>query len=352
MSRVTGAAAGMVRNGTAGNDEIDGGAGNDRLFGLGGNDEIDGGAGNDLIDGGEGADDLDGELGDDSLSGGVGNDLLNGGAGNDLLTGGAGADVFEFYRGSGRDVITDFANGQDRIEIDGLSRTGAEALISAAQQVGNDVVLTLAADRSITLQAFRLSDLDLSDFRDLESGPGTVRPPVTPPNGPVPGREIDGTNGADVLIGTAGNDDMDGRRGNDQLRGGAGNDDMDGDDGNDSLLGEDGRDDIDGGRGNDVLDGGAGNDTLVGGRGNDLLTGGAGADIFEFRRGDGNDRITDFTNGVDRIELDGFSARALTDILNGARQVGSDVVLSLPSNASITLADMQLSQLDRSDFLL
>lgn len=346
MSRVTGAAAGIVRNGTAGNDEIDGGAGDDRLFGLGGNDEIDGGAGKDLIEGGDGADDLDGELGDDSLSGGAGNDLLNGGAGNDLLTGGAGADVFEFYRGSGRDVITDFANGQDRIEIDGLSRAGAETLIRAAQQVGSDVVLTFAADRTITLQAFRLSDLDLSDFRDLEPGP------VTPPDVPVRGQDIDGTNRADVLIGTAGNDDMDGRRGDDQLRGGAGNDDMDGDDGNDSLLGEDGRDDIDGGRGNDVLDGGAGDDILDGGRGHDLLTGGAGADIFEFRRGDGNDRITDFTDGVDRIELDGFTARALTQILNGARQVGADVVLSLPSNGSITLADMQLSQLDRTDFLL
>ncbi|MEZ5755091.1 MAG: calcium-binding protein [Paracoccaceae bacterium] len=348
--------SGMVRMGTARNDEIDGGVGNDRLFGLAGNDEIDGGRGDDLLEGGAGADDLDGQAGNDSLFGGDGNDLLNGGAGDDVLAGGAGADIFEFYPGSGRDVITDFTNGQDRIEIDGFGRVAVEALIGAARQVGGDVVLDLGAGRAITLQDFRLADLDLSDFRGFGGGTGPVVPPVVPPMvPPAPGgtgRDIYGTGRADVLIGTAGNDDMDGRAGNDQMRGGAGNDDMDGGNGNDRLWGEDGRDDIDGGRGNDRLDGGAGDDILVGGRGNDTLTGGSGADLFEFRRGDGRDLITDFTDGVDRIELDGFSGRDLTAILNGARQVGDDVVLTLSARDSITLADVQLSQLDRSDFLL
>jgi len=365
MLRVMAASA-IQRNGTAARNEIDGGNGNDTLSGLAGNDEIDGGRGDDLIFGGDGADDLDGELGNDRLFGGAGSDVLNGGAGDDVLTGGAGADVFEFYPGSGRDVITDFANGQDRLEIDGFGLAAIQSLIASARQVGGDVVLNLGGDRSITLQSFRLSDLDLSDFRGFGPGAGgqpvtpphapPIAPPVTPPappvEAPVRGRDIDGTNRADVLTGTAGNDDMDGRRGDDILRAGAGNDDMDGGDGNDSLWGEDGRDDIDGGRGNDRLDGGAGNDILVGGRGDDILTGGAGADVFEFQRGDGRDRITDFTNGVDRIELDGFTGRDLTVLLNGARQVGSDVVLGLPSGASITLAGFQLAQLDRSDFLL
>lgn len=354
----------IVRNGTGGNDAIDGGAGNDRLFGLGGDDEIDGGPGDDLLEGGDGADDLDGDAGNDSLFGGTGNDLLNGGAGNDILTGGAGADVFEFYRGSGRDVITDFTNGVDRIEIDGLGRAGIEALIGAARQVGRDVVLDLGSGNAVTLQNFLLSDLDLSDFRGFGSGggagpvvppvtpPPVTPPPVAPPPAAGPGRDIDGTNRADILTGTAGNDDMDGRGGNDQMRGGAGNDDMDGGDGNDRMWGDAGRDDMDGGRGNDWLHGGAGNDILNGGRGDDTLTGGAGADVFEFRRGDGRDLIADFTNGVDLIELDGFTGRELTGILAGARQVGADVVLALPSNATITLANFQLAQLDRGDFLL
>lgn len=346
--------SGITRIGTPGRNEIDGGAGDDLLYGLAGADEMDGGAGNDGIYGGEDADDLDGDAGNDSLFGGTGNDLLNGGAGDDLLTGGEGADIFEFYRGSGRDVVTDFTNGQDRIEIDGFGRAAVEALIAGARQVGGDVVLTLAPDRSITLQDFRLANLDLADFRGIGAGPAPVVPsPPTPTPPPAPqGRDIDGTSRADVLTGTTGNDDMDGRGGNDLMRGAAGNDDMDGGDGNDSLSGEDGRDDIDGNRGNDLLDGGAGDDILVGGRGNDKLTGGDGADRFEFRRGDGRDLIMDFANGVDRIELDGFRAREFTAILNGARQVGEDVVLTLPSNGAITLADFQLSQLDRSDFLL
>ena len=61
--------------------------------------------------------------------------------------------------------------------------------------------------------------------------------------------------------------------------------------------------------------------------------------------------MTDFTDGVDLIALDALTGRALTAILNGARQVGDDVVLTLSAGATITLADIQSSQLDRSDFL-
>lgn len=335
-----------VRNGTPGQDEMDGGDGNDRLFGQGGNDDLDGGRGNDLLDGGEGADDLDGELGNDTLVGGAGADTLKGGAGDDALIGGTGADVFKFERGAGRDVITDFTNGEDRLEIDGFNLAAIQSIIATARQVGDGVILDLGAGTTITLQNFRLADLDLADFRNV---PGA--PPVTPPP-PTAGRVIDGTNGADTLTGTAGNDDMDGRRGNDLLRAGAGNDSVDGGDGNDTLSGEDGQDDIDGGRGNDRLDGGAGNDVLSGGRGDDVLTGGAGADVFEFERGEGRDRITDFANGLDRIALDGFTEAQVRTILAGARQVGADVVLNLPSSSSITIADMQLSALDRTDFIL
>lgn len=56
--------------------------------------------------------------------------------------------------------------------------------------------------------------------------------------------------------------------------------------------------------GADLIDGGAGNDTIWGGAGADTLTGGAGNDIFYFRFGDGDDVITDFTSGEDKIALD------------------------------------------------
>lgn len=79
---------------------------------------------------------LNGGAGNDSLSGDVGADTLLGGTGKDLLTGGEGADVFVFLRraeaglGSGRDVITDFVSGLDRID---LSAMDADETLSGDQ---------------------------------------------------------------------------------------------------------------------------------------------------------------------------------------------------------------------------
>ena len=62
---------------------------------------------------------LDGRAtgGNDTLNGGTGNDVLFGGAGNDTLTGGEGDDKFVFLANSnsGKDVITDFQAGSDKV---------------------------------------------------------------------------------------------------------------------------------------------------------------------------------------------------------------------------------------------
>jgi serralysin len=65
--------------------------------------------------------------------------------------------------------------------------------------------------------------------------------------------------------------------------------------------------------GNDVsnkLNGNGGNDVLDGARGNDVYTGGAGADEFRFSETGYNDKITDFTTGVDKIRLTEIDANA------------------------------------------
>lgn len=61
------------------------------------------------------------------LDGGGGDDVLSGGLGVDTLTGGAGADVFQYMsiahsgRGVGRDVVTDFEQGSDLIDLSRLN---------------------------------------------------------------------------------------------------------------------------------------------------------------------------------------------------------------------------------------
>lgn len=121
--------------GSGGNDTVTGGAGNDTIAGAAGKDRLSGGIGADRIDGEAGADRISGDAGKDRLSGGAGadtllggteGDLLTGGAGADVLTGGAGADRFIFAEasdsttGKGRDLITDFRAGIDKIDLSAL----------------------------------------------------------------------------------------------------------------------------------------------------------------------------------------------------------------------------------------
>jgi Ca2+-binding RTX toxin-like protein len=66
-----------------------------------------------------------------------------------------------------------------------------------------------------------------------------------------------------------------------------------------TVVGTDRNDVLTGSSGNDTLTGGLGQDTLTGGSGQDLFTGYSPATINQFN----NDRITDFTPGVDRLDL-------------------------------------------------
>ncbi len=146
-----------------------------------------------------------------------------------------------------------------------------------------------------------------------------------------------GTGWNDVLNGASGNDTLAGADGDDRLYGRMGADILDGDRGADILSGHNGRDILRGGSGADFLHGGRGNDDLRGGAGGDrikggdgkdviqgcmgadVLTGGRGADVFVYvdrdESGTGiatRDTITDFTRGIDRIDLSAIDADPLT----------------------------------------
>jgi Ca2+-binding RTX toxin-like protein len=122
-----------------------------------------GGNGSGIIAGGNGGETLDGRGGDDLLFGGNGSDRLIGGDGNDRLTGGNGGDTFVFGPGFGQDIVTDFGSA-DRIEFDGGVFKDFKTVQAAMQQVGNDTVITLDADNSITLQGVAADSLHASHF--------------------------------------------------------------------------------------------------------------------------------------------------------------------------------------------
>ena len=146
--------------GSNGNDVLIGGAGDDSMAGGLGNDTYEVTEAGDVVteDAGAGADTVwayvnyaltanvenlvfSGSTGNftgtgnalnNLMIGGSGDNTLDGGAGQDTLTGGAGADTFvvaalgDSEVGAGRDIITDFLSGTDRIQFTGIdANTGA-----------------------------------------------------------------------------------------------------------------------------------------------------------------------------------------------------------------------------------
>jgi len=74
---------------------------------------------------------------------------------------------------------------------------------------------------------------------------------------------INGTNGNDLILGSAGADDITGRQGQDCILGGGGNDTINGNQGDDVVMGGPGDDDLDGGQGaGDECYAGGGSDTF------------------------------------------------------------------------------------------
>ncbi|VVP33437.1 hypothetical protein PS900_04477 [Pseudomonas fluorescens] len=100
---------------------------------------------------------------------------------------------------------------------------------------------------------------------------------------------LGGTDNADILIASEGDDTVWGDGGNDRIEGGDGNDQLRGGAGDDIITDTGGDDNLQGGDGNDVLHGGNGVNLLIGGFGNDFII--TGEDASEAIGGQGNDFI-------------------------------------------------------------
>ncbi len=366
-------------------DRLHGNDQDNALIGLHGNDRLFGGKGNDYLDGGAGEDVLSGGEDDDRLFGGRDFDQLIGGSGEDQLYGG---DAMDFLWGGEDDDRIFGGDGDDRL----FGESGRDYLNGGA---GDDWALY---DRSagavhVDLQngtAFR-GDAAGDTLVSIENIAGSQWNDV-----------LTGDAAANVLFGDGGSDQLSGGAGGDRLVGGAGADGLDGgtefdiadyqtssgaveidlalniarggDAEGDTLTSIEGligswRDDrLLGDAADNQLDGSVGNDVIAGRGGDDVLTGGHGMDIFIFVHQDNAERdiITDFEVGIDKIDLsdtefdldccDPANETAWQDMFESGdgdymEQVGNDVVIHSSDTDTITLQNVQMSDLTQNDFI-
>ena len=213
----------------------------------------------------------------DPIVGNGGNDILIGGTGADAISGGAGADLFVYQsradsvQGS-LDNLYDFESGVDRIDLTAINTTAATIIRSA--DGSTFVFADTAAGQFVTSGALR--NINGNDLVGINHGVF-----------------MQGSDGADFLIGS---------------------------------------------QRSDTIVGGAGNDLIVGFGGADTLIGGTGADIFIFYGGDspvtGQDVLQDFQSGVDKIDLRSVRTGA-SDVFNIVNTGGiSTLFVDLGNNGS------------------
>ena len=333
--------------GGAGGDALYGRSGWDWLDGRGGNDHLDGGDGNDTLIGGAGEDTLLGGAGDDYLAGGDGTDGLHGGAGNDVLVDSWGSEVLQGGDGNDTFLIAEDATfnwfwggyadpnsdpfGSDTISAERLGFGVAFDLdyrppewngnpdATAGNPITRAAIVTNAATGAWVTSEGLLSieNATGSEFAD----------------------RIYGTTGDNVLKGLDGADQLWGRDGNDTIEGGKGADSMAGEGGYDWLSyvgssagvfidlstgkaqGGDAEGDVFSGfeavrgskaadqlkgydGGDNWLDGEAGDDWLVATTGADVFVGGEGKDFVDYSA----------ATGAVSLNLGGYTA---TGVVNG-----------------------------------
>jgi Ca2+-binding RTX toxin-like protein len=99
------------------------------------------------------------------------------------------------------------------------------------------------------------------------------------------------------------------------------------------------------------ITGNSSDNRLSGGGGEDTLTGGKGHDEFVFNVNSGNDTITDFTDGIDKIHIDGYKFIKFSALEHRIEQDGHDVVITVSKDHTITLENFHARDLGAHDFL-
>jgi len=98
------------------------------------------------------------------LLGGAGNDTLDGGAGQDILWGEVGSDTFVIRKGTGLDIIADFGDGIDKLDLSAFGFRSVSSVKAAMTQVGADISVKLDGGDSLILLGVQIGNLWPSDF--------------------------------------------------------------------------------------------------------------------------------------------------------------------------------------------
>ncbi len=315
----------------------------------------------------------------------------------------AGGSGFNFSLTSFLSAVQTYAGSQDPSALDAIllnnvnvhySLVGSEATTNGGASGGDTFLASINADffDGRTNANGDNVDGDTVDYSHTSGAGVTVDLSIT-------AAQNTGGSGADTLLnienlrGTSFNDHLTGNGSDNVLEGGQGDDIIDGGAGGgintasyehapampDGVTGVTVNLNLQGGTQNTVT---AGNDTLInisslrgsdhndtligdnnvnnlaGGKGDDVLTGNGGQDYFVFAKGDGNDIITDFTQGQDQIELDNLFdgpndthfQQLLADLHNAAN--GDHVIHLNGGTQTITLTGVNVNALNVNDFVV
>lgn len=131
--------------------------------------------------------------------------------------------------------------------------------------------------------------------------------------------------------------------------------------GSNTIRGSQRSDNIVGTSADEIIFGRNGNDTIDAGGGNDTVTGGAGADVFVINPGSGTVTITDFTDGVDLMDISAFGF----DSQGGSAQYwgyliadGNDTIIefwdgnTMAVTAQVVLQNFSYTNIDIGDYIL
>ena len=232
------------------------------------------------------------------IIGGLGDDTLYGGKGNDTLTGGEGEDVFVYNSGEGKDVITDYTEGEDVIQF-------ASGTVSKIKESGKNVIFTVGKG-TVTVKNGKDNVISYIEGDEEKTYPSESPLFINSAGTAVTLKSTYSNKVFDVNTNTYVSDYAGSLK---TIDAAAATHDME-------IKGN--------GKANRII-GSVNDDTIWGGKGNDTLTGGEGEDVFAFNNGDGNDVITDYSS-EDVIQ---FASGTVSKI----KESGKDVIFTIGSKS-------------------